>query len=80
MSSQLLMDAKLFFPSQEAIDQFLEITNAKNIVLSDHTVEGIFTEEVVDVARNVFKAVLTVMPYYLSGVEFSNYSNKVWLR
>lgn len=76
MSSELLMDAKLIFPSQEAIAQFLQFTQVKNIIIEGHSVEGIFTENVIDIACSVFKAALTVMPYYLSSTQFTAYTKE----
>ncbi len=74
MSSELLMDAKLRFPSEEAIAQFLQFSNARNVSICDYSVEGIFSENVINTACSVFKAALTVMPYYLSNTTFSTYS------
>ena len=70
------MDAKLIFPSQEAIAQFLQFTKVQNIAIDDHSVEGIFSEQVIDIACSVFKAALTVMPYYLSSTKFTTYNTE----
>ena len=75
MSSELLMDAKLIFPSQEAITQFLQSTNVKHIFVDEHSVEGIFSENVINTACSVFKAALTVMPYYLSSTQVPTFAD-----